>query len=68
MTGTPICWVPSRRMREPGELAKRVSPETLATMLAVDWRAAKALREVLVHDRERREAKDCSRVRRPDRR
>lgn len=42
----------TKRVEQAGELAKRVSPEALATMPAVDWRAAKAFREVLVHDYE----------------
>lgn len=39
----------AKRAEEVGELAKWVSPETLETIPAVDWRAAKAFREILVH-------------------
>jgi uncharacterized protein with HEPN domain len=37
------------RVAQVGELVKRVGPETLAAITDVDWRGAKAFREVLVH-------------------
>ena len=40
----------SKRLEEIGELAKRLSPETLTDLSTVDWRGVKGMREVLVHD------------------
>lgn len=40
------------RFRDDGELAKRLHPDVLELMPAVDWRAVKAIREVLAHDYE----------------
>lgn len=39
----------AKRVDQVGELVKRVSPETLAAITGVDWKGAKAFREVLVH-------------------
>ncbi len=39
----------AKRVDQVGELAKRVSPEALARIHGVDWKRAKAFREVLVH-------------------
>lgn len=36
-------------MEEVGELAKRVSPAVLASIPGIDWRGAKAFREILAH-------------------
>ena len=33
-----------------GEVAKRLTPETLITMPDVNWRSVKGLREVIAHD------------------
>jgi len=40
----------AKRLEEIGEVAKRVTPQTLATMPAIDWRGIKGLREIIVHD------------------
>jgi uncharacterized protein with HEPN domain len=40
----------AKRVEELGELAKRVVPEVLAAIPGVDWKAAKAFREILSHD------------------
>jgi uncharacterized protein with HEPN domain len=40
----------AKRIEEIGEIAKRVTPDTLATMPSVDWRGLKGIREVVVHD------------------
>jgi uncharacterized protein with HEPN domain len=42
----------AKRIEEIGEIAKRLRPDTLATMPGVDWRAVKGMREVIVHDYE----------------
>ena len=40
----------AKRIEEIGEVAKRVTPETLATMPDVNWRSVKGMREVIAHD------------------
>ncbi len=40
----------AKRVQEIGELAKRVEPEVLAAIPGVDWKGAKAFREILSHD------------------
>jgi len=40
----------AKRLEEIGEVAKRVTQQTLASMPAVDWRGIKGLREIIVHD------------------
>lgn len=35
---------------EIGEVAKRLTPETLITMPDVNWRSVKGMREVIAHD------------------
>lgn len=40
----------AKRVEEIGELAKRVAPEVLAAIPGVDWKGAKAFREILSHD------------------
>lgn len=40
----------AKRIEEIGETAKRVTPGTLETMPAVNWRGVKGIREVLAHD------------------
>ena len=40
----------AKRIEEIGEVAKRVAPQTLATMPSVDWKGVKGIREVIVHD------------------
>ena len=40
----------AKRLEEIGELAKRLTPETVMGMPDVDWRAIKGMRESLVHD------------------
>lgn len=40
----------AKRIEEIGEVAKRLAPETLATMPDVGWRGVKAMREVMAHD------------------
>jgi uncharacterized protein with HEPN domain len=40
----------AKRVEEIGELAKRVEPEVLAAISGVDWKGAKAFREILSHD------------------
>lgn len=40
------------RIEEIGEVAKRLTPETLATMPGVSWRGIKGMREVIAHDYE----------------
>jgi uncharacterized protein with HEPN domain len=42
----------AKRLEEIGEIAKRLGPDTLATMPGVDWRVVKGMREVIVHDYE----------------
>ena len=42
----------AKRVEEIGEIAKRVSPATLATMPEVDWRGVRGIREVIAHDYE----------------
>lgn len=42
----------AKRIEEIGEVAKRVTPATLETMPAVNWRGVKGIREVIVHDYE----------------
>lgn len=42
----------AKRIEQVGELAKRVTPETLTQMPGVDWRAVKATRAILAHDYE----------------
>ena len=39
----------AKRVDQVGELVKRVSPEALVAITGVDWKGAKAFREVLVH-------------------
>jgi uncharacterized protein with HEPN domain len=39
----------AKRVDQVGELVKRVSPDTLSAISGVDWRGAKAFREVLFH-------------------
>jgi uncharacterized protein with HEPN domain len=40
----------AKRIEEIGEVAKRIAPETLASMPEVNWRGLKGIREVLAHD------------------
>lgn len=40
----------AKRLEEIGEFAKRITPDTLASMSDVDWRGVKGLREILAHD------------------
>ncbi len=40
----------AKRIEEIGEVAKRISPATLASIASVDWRGVKGIRKVLVHD------------------
>jgi uncharacterized protein with HEPN domain len=40
----------AKRIEEIGEVAKRLTPETLATMPGIDWRGVKGMREVIAHD------------------
>jgi len=40
----------AKRLEEIGEVAKRLAPETLATMPDVNWRGVKGMREVIAHD------------------
>lgn len=40
----------AKRLEEIGEVAKRLTPETVATMPSVNWRAVKGTREVIAHD------------------
>lgn len=42
----------AKRIEEIGEIAKRVTPGTLATMPGVDWRGVRGFREVIAHDYE----------------
>jgi uncharacterized protein with HEPN domain len=42
----------AKRLEQIGELAKRLPSEMLARTAAVDWKAVKGIREVLVHDYE----------------
>jgi uncharacterized protein with HEPN domain len=39
----------AKRIEEIGEVAKRLSPEALATMPDVNWRGVKGIREVIAH-------------------
>ena len=39
----------AKRVEEIGEVAKRLTLETLATMPEVNWRGVKGIREVIVH-------------------
>jgi uncharacterized protein with HEPN domain len=39
----------AKRVEEIGELAKRVAPDVLASIRGVDWKGAKAFREILSH-------------------
>ena len=40
----------AKRIEEIGEVAKRLTPETLTTMPDVNWRSVKGMREVIAHD------------------
>jgi uncharacterized protein with HEPN domain len=40
----------AKRLEEIGEVAKRMTPEILATMPTVNWRGIKGMREVIAHD------------------
>lgn len=40
----------AKRIEEIVEVAKRLTPETLATMPNVNWRGVKGMREVIAHD------------------
>lgn len=40
----------AKRVEEIGEVAKRLSPDALATMPGVDWRGVKGIRDVMAHD------------------
>ena len=40
----------AKRIEEIGEVAKRLTPEVLATMPEINWRGIKGLREVIAHD------------------
>jgi len=40
----------AKRIEEIGEVAKRVTAETLASMPSVDWRGVRGIRTVLAHD------------------
>lgn len=39
----------AKRIEEIGEVAKRLTPETLALMPSVNWRGVKGIREVMAH-------------------
>ena len=40
----------AKRVEQIGEVAKRVTPETLTTIPDVNWRGVKGMREVFAHD------------------
>lgn len=40
----------AKRIEEIGEVAKRLTPESLATMPGVNWKGVKGIREVIAHD------------------
>ena len=40
----------AKRVEEIGEVAKRLTPDALATMPGVDWRGVKGIRDVMAHD------------------
>lgn len=40
----------AKRIEEIGEIAKRLTPETLASMPSIDWKGVKGMREVITHD------------------
>jgi uncharacterized protein with HEPN domain len=40
----------AKRIEEIGEVAKRITPETLALMPSINWRGVKGIREVMAHD------------------
>jgi uncharacterized protein with HEPN domain len=40
----------AKRIEEIGEVAKRLTPETLVTIPGVNWRGVKGMREVIAHD------------------
>ncbi len=40
----------AKRIEEIGEVSKRVTPATLATIPGVNWRGIKGIREVIAHD------------------
>lgn len=40
----------AKRIEEIGEVVKRLTSETLATMPSVNWRGVKGMREVIAHD------------------
>lgn len=40
----------AKRIEEIGEVAKRLTPETLITMPDVNWRSVKGMCEVIAHD------------------
>jgi uncharacterized protein with HEPN domain len=42
----------AKRIEEIGEIAKRISADTLAAMPEVDWRGVRGIREILAHDYE----------------
>jgi uncharacterized protein with HEPN domain len=42
----------AKRIEEIGEIAKRISAETIAAMPEVDWRGVRGIREILAHDYE----------------
>ena len=46
----------AKRLEEIGELAKRLSAETLVGIPSVDWRGVGGLREILAHDYDRLDA------------
>lgn len=40
----------AKRIEEMGEVAKRITPETLTLMPSVNWKGVKGIREVMAHD------------------
>jgi uncharacterized protein with HEPN domain len=40
----------AKRIEEIGEVAKRQTPETLATMPGINWKGVRGMREVIAHD------------------
>ncbi len=40
----------AKRIEEVGEIAKRISADTIAAMPEVDWRGVRGIRKILAHD------------------
>lgn len=40
----------AKRIEEIGEIAKRITADTIAAMPEVDWRGVRGIREILAHD------------------